>query len=103
MLLGLSFSAAGEFTTVEKAYEVPLSLLRVPASNNGTVLFRECAECPEFRVPVTARTQFVINGQPVLLAEFRKKLFTIRDRESETITVRHHLQSNTITAIKVAR
>lgn len=101
MLLGLSVSAAAEFTTIERAYEVPLSLLRVPASTSGSVMFSECAECESFRVPVTGKTEFVINGKAVLLRDFRKSLFRIRDRESESVTVRHHLQSNTITAIKV--
>jgi hypothetical protein len=100
-LLGISLAAGAEFTTIERAYEVPLSLLRVPASNSGTVAFRECAECEEIRSPVTADTAFLINGQPVLLKELRKSLFRIRDRESEIVTVRRHLQSNTITAIKV--
>jgi hypothetical protein len=101
MLLGLSLSAAAEFTTIERAYEVPLSLLRVPASTSGTVVFSECAECESFRVPVTGNTEFVINGKAVLLRDFRKSLFRIRDRQSEIITVRRHLQSNTITAITV--
>jgi hypothetical protein len=101
ILLGLSFAAAADFTTIERAYEVPLSLLRVPASTSGTVIFSECAECESFRVPVTANTEFVINGKAVLLKDFRKSLFRIRDRESEIITVRRHLQSNTITFIKV--
>lgn len=101
MLLGLSVSAAAEFTTIERAYEVPLNLLRMPASTSGSVMFSECAECMAFRVPVTGNTEFVINGKAVLLKDFRKSLFRIRDREAQTITVMHHLQSNTITAIKV--
>lgn len=101
VLLGFSLTAGAEFVTIERAYEVPLSFLRVPASHSGTVTFRECAECEEFRVPVTGNTEFVINGQPVLLKEFRKSVFRIRDRESEIVTVRRHLQSNTITAIHV--
>lgn len=101
MLLGLSVSAAAEFTTIERAYEVPLNLLRIPASTSGTVFFRECAECEEVRAPVTDSTEFLINGQPVKLKELRKDLFRIRDRESEIVIVRRHLESNTITAIKV--
>ena len=102
ILLGLSVSAAAEFTTIEQAYEVPLSLLRVPASSNGTVMFKECEECKLFRVPVTENTEYLIDGQPLRLREFRKNLFKIRNRDSEIITVRRHLASNTITAIKVA-
>jgi len=101
MLLGLSISAAAEFITIERAYEVPLSLLRIPASTSGTVFFRECAECEEVRAPVTDNTEFLVNGQAVKLKDLRKNLFKIRDRESEIVIVRRHLESNTITAIKV--
>jgi hypothetical protein len=101
MLLGLSLPAASEFTTIERAYEVPLSLLRIPASTSGAVMFSECAECESFRVPLTGNTEFIVNDKAVLLRDFRKSLFRIRDREAEVVTVKRHLQSNTITAIKV--
>ena len=101
--LGFGQVAAADFTTIEQAYEVPLSLLRVPASTNGSVMFRECAECQQFSVPVNGNTQFLIDGKPVLLRDFRKTLFKIRDRESEIITVRRNLRLNTVTAIKLAR
>lgn len=102
-VIALSFGhlAAADFRTVERAYEVPLSLLRIPPSTNGSVMFRECAECEQFSVPVTGNTEFLINGKPVLLRDFRKSLFKIRDRESEIITVRRNLKSNTITSMKV--
>jgi hypothetical protein len=101
--LSFGYPALADFTTIERAYEVPLSLLRVPASTNGSVMFRECAECEQFSVPVNGNTQFLINGKQVLLTEFRKSRFNIRDRESESITVRRNLQSNIITAIKVTQ
>ena len=100
--LSLGQVASADFVTIERAYEVPLSLLRIPPSTNGSLMFRECAQCEQFSVPVTAATEFSINGKPVLLRDFRKSLFKIRDRESEIVTVRRNLQSNTITAIKVA-
>jgi hypothetical protein len=101
--LGFGQVAAADFTTIERAYEVPLSLLRIPASTSGSVMFRECAQCEQFSVPVTSNTEFSINGKAVLLRDFRKSLFKIRDRESEVITVRRNLQSNTITAVKLAQ
>lgn len=101
IFLGLSISAAAEFVTIERAYEVPLNLLRIPPSTSGTLFFRECEACEEHRVPMTANTEFLVNGQAVKLKELRKNLFRIRDRESEIVTVRRHLESNTITVIKV--
>lgn len=103
ILVGTGSLASADFRTIEQAYEVPLSLLRVPASTSGTVVFRECVECELFQVPATGNTEFLIDGKPVLLKDFRKVLFKIRDRESKTITVRRNLQSNTITAIKVTQ
>lgn len=102
IFLGISFSAAADFTVVVKAYEVPLSLLRVPTSTSGTVTFSECETCEKFTVPVNGQTEFLINGQPMLLKDFRKSLFRIRDRSSEVLTVKRDLRTNTITAIKVS-
>jgi hypothetical protein len=99
--LGIANLAAAEFTTIEEACEIPLSLLRVPASTNGNLMFRQCADCEQLSVPMTGKTEFLSNGEQVLLKDFRKSLFRIRDRDSETIVVRRHLRSNTITAIKV--
>jgi len=102
ILVGISFTAVADFTVVVKAYEVPLSLLRVPTSTSGTVSFSECEDCERFSVPVNANTEYLINEEPMLLKDFRKSVFKIRDRQSEVVTVKRDLRTNTITAIKVA-
>ena len=47
---------------------------------------------------VNSRTRYVVDGRDVRLAEFKDRLAGVR---KETITLLHHLESNTITAIKV--
>ena len=101
LVVCLSLPAAAEFTTIERAYEIALSDFTVPVSQSGSVMFRQCADCETKIVRMTQATSFVINGESVELKEFRKSVFEIRDRVRTTVIVMHHLESDTITAVKV--
>ena len=100
-LFVFSLPVAAEFTTVELAYEVKLSDLRIPVSSTELLMFRECADCEPKTVRMTRETRFVVNGKAVELKEFRRRVSHVRNRASETVIVRHHLESDTITVIKV--
>lgn len=97
----LSFSAAADFTTIERAYEVPLNTFNVPVTHNGVISFSECAECEAVSARVTGNTEFVVNGKAVELKDFRAEVFQVRDRASKYLTVLHHLESDTISSISV--
>jgi hypothetical protein len=101
ILLGFSLPVAAEFTTVSLAHEVSLSNFRVPATLNSGVAFKKCDDCDIQRSRVTEGTQYIINGQPVPLKEFRKSVFKVRNRAGNTITVLQHLESNTVVSVSV--
>ncbi len=101
VLLGLSLSAAADLTTITAAYEVAVSDLRLPGSENGTLTFRQCPDCEAQTLRVTGKTRYVLNDRAVGLAEFKNQLRRVRNRKTEATTVMHHLESNTITAISV--
>ncbi len=101
VLLGLSLAAAADFTTITEAYEVDLSDLRLPGSENGTLTFRQCSDCEAQTVRVTGKTRYVINDRDFALAEFKEQLKHIRNRKDQNVSVLHHLESNTIKAVKV--
>ena len=100
-LLTLSLPVAADFETVSKAYEIALSDFRVPATPSSGVQFKECAECDARIIRVTPNTQYRINGRSVVLKEFRKNVFQIRDRASTMVIVLHHLESDTVEAVSV--
>ncbi len=101
VLLGLSLAAAGEFRTITEAYEVALSDLRLPGSENGTLTFKRCSDCEAQTLRVTGKTRYLINDRDFALAEFKEQLKRVRNRKDRNVTVLHHLESNTIKAIKV--
>jgi len=101
VLLGLSLSAAAEFTTITAAYEVAVSDIRLPGNTGGTLSFKQCADCEAQTVLVTSKTRYVINKRDVELTEFKERLTLVRRTKNVTATVLHHLDSNKITAIKV--
>ncbi len=101
-LMCLSMSAVADFTTVELAYEIRLSNLNVPVSSSSALIFKTCGDCEFKKVRMTRDTRFVVNGENVGLKEFRKRVLQVRDRDEETIIVRHHLESDVITALQAS-
>ena len=101
VLLGLSLAAAADFRTITEAYEVDLSDLRLPGSENGTLTFKQCSDCEAQILRVTGKTRYLINDRDFALAEFKEQLRRVRNRKTEAATVMHHPESNTITAINV--
>ena len=101
VLLGLSLAAAADFRTITEAYEVDLSDLRLPGSENGTLTFKQCSDCEAQTLRVTSKTRYLINERDFALAEFKEQLKGVRTRKDQNVAVLHHLESNTIKAIKV--
>ena len=89
------------FPVVVKAHEVRLSGLRLPASSNGTLGFKPCNECDYETVRVTAATRYDANGQYLELEDFRNAVARITDRANAAVTVKQHLESDTITVVSV--
>ncbi len=102
VLLGLSLSAAADFTTIMEVYEVELSDLRLPGTEGGTLSIKECDDCAAQILRVSAIARYVLNDRDVTLAEFKKAISRIKNREDVVIDVFHHLESNTVTAVMVS-
>ena len=100
-ILGLSISATADFRTITEAYEVDLSDLRLPRSENGNLTFKQCSDCEPETLHVTVKTRYLINDRDFTLAEFKEQLKRVVTRKDHGVAVLHHLESNTIVAIKV--
>lgn len=93
--------AAADFKTIVKAYEVSLSDLRLPANESGRVAFKACDGCAYQTVSVNDATEYEANDRLYELAEFRRELSRVARKDQETATVLHHLETDTVTAIRV--
>ena len=100
-ILGLSLSAAADFRTITEVWEVTLSNLRLPATEGGTLAFSECAECDVQTLRATGATVYLVNRHDVTLADFRQAISRVINREDVTVDVSHHLESNTVTRVRV--
>ena len=98
-LLCMAFPAAAEFTTVQKAYEIALSDLRLPRNNTGTIAFKECDSCDYMTVRVGADTRYTLNGKAVPLNKFRDALSVVENRDDQPVTVLRHVERNQVTAV----
>jgi len=99
LLLGLAQSATAGDRITSQAYEVVLSEFRAPATENGGASFKPCSECERKIVRVTSATRYSVNGQPLSLEKFRQALARASGRDETSITVLHHLESNTIVSV----
>ena len=97
VLLGLSAAAYSDI--VSQAYEVSLSDFRAPATENGGIAFKPCSDCERRIVRVTSATRYAISGKKVRLKDFRKAVVQADDRDEKSVTVLHHLESNTIESL----
>ena len=97
----MSFPVIADFRTTMEVYEVELVHLTLPASENGVLSFSECGECEVLSIRATAATRYTINGRNVSLADFRKAIAGIADRNRQMIDVFHDLELNTLRAVEV--
>ena len=102
VLLGLSLSAAADFTTIAEVYEIDLTDLRLPGTEGGTLAFKQCEDCEVQTLRVSGGARYVLNDRDFALAQFKKEVKRVRNRKGVAVAVTHHLESNTITAIMVS-
>ncbi|MDH4107886.1 MAG: hypothetical protein OEW35_06195 [Gammaproteobacteria bacterium] len=101
LLLVSSMVAGADGVLITRTYEVPLNLFRMPGARNGTLTFRVCDECETLTFRVTEGTDYVVNSDTRELKDFRKTLARVRDRASATVMVTHHLESDTVTTVRI--
>jgi len=101
LLLALALPAAAEFRTIQRAYEVELSNLRLPQAEGGTIAFRPCGECAFQTTRVAAGARWIVNGRDTTLVKFRERLAGIEDRDNKYVTVLHHLEDDRVTRVAV--
>lgn len=99
--LAQTSSAQEPFPVVVEAYEVDLDSMRLPANASGTLSFKPCSECEYKTVRVSAGTRYEANGEVYGLEEFRQAIAALPDRDRTAVTVKHHLESDLITAVRV--
>ena len=102
VLLGLSLAAAADFRTITEVHEVDLIDLRLPGTEGGTLAINECDDCEALTLRVSAGTRYVLNDRDVTLAQFKKAVSRITNREDVIVDVFHHLESNTATTVRVS-
>ena len=101
IVLALSVPAFAQITTIALAHEVNLNDVRFPQSTSGTIGYRPCAECEYTTKRVSGDTRWVLNGQPVTLERFRESLARITNRNTEIVTITHHLEQDRITEVSI--
>lgn len=101
LLLCAQLSLAGPHEVISEAYELTLETFEAPATLNGSAAFRACDECQRQRARTTPATKYKLGGKVVDFAEFREAIRRVSDRDSASVTLVHHLESDTVVSIDV--
>ena len=101
LVLCLALPAAAEFTTIQEAYEVELSTVRLPQSESGTIAFKTCHECPYQTKRLSSDASWEINGKATTLKKFKLRVSTLTDPSDQIITVLHHLEKDVVTRVSI--
>lgn len=96
--------ATADFETVNLAHEASFSSLRLPASANGRMAFKQCDECELITLRATPATRYLLNGEALELPAFRVAMQRIRSQaiaNDGAVTVLQNLETDTVVSIKV--
>ncbi len=100
-LIGLGLAASVQAEVVSQAYELTMDQFTAPTTANSNIAFKECEDCQVLRMRVSAATSYTVNGKQVRLDDFRLAVAELRGNEQASVTVLHHLESNTVQSISV--
>ena len=101
IILGLALPVAAQFLTIAEAYEVRLSDLRLPQNKNGSVSYRLCDDCAYSTKQLSRDAQWILDGQTLPFAKFRRAVMPIADRDAAAVTVLHHLEQDRVIQVQV--
>lgn len=93
--------AFADFEVVSEAYELSLVNVTVPVSQSGHLAFRECGDCETKSIRIASEARFKLNGQGVRYDKFRAAVQQIGNRRMASVTVKHHLASDTVVSVSV--
>ena len=102
-MLGISLATYGEPRIISRGYELTLADFSPPATENSGVTFKPCPDCEFISTRVGPATRYTLDGRSVQLADLRAELLDVQNKESVTVTVLRHLESNTIVSISILR
>ena len=100
-MIAFALPAFADFGIVSNSYEVSLADVTVPPSQSSNLAFKECGDCETLSIRMARGARFELNGRSVRYDSFRAAVQQIRDRSKASVTVRHHLESDTVTAVSV--
>ena len=101
VLLALSLPVAAEWERPQESHEARLSELRLPQNDAGTVGFKPCGDCAYVVKRVSANTEWVVGGTKMSLADFKRNLRRISDREGTPVTVVENFELEQVTRVSV--
>ncbi len=90
---------------IEDGYELSLVVVRLPLSENGTIVFQVCEECRTTALRVTNATRYFANGAPIELRELRELaedlLATAQGRDRADVYIHYDIESLRVNRVRL--
>ena len=103
LLFGMPVMA--QLSTLIEAVEVSPSVINLPTSPNGNLRFQPCEErckADYISVRLTSSTRFVIQGEVVTFADFRKAFYNKRRSADGYALITFDTNKHTATSVEVS-
>ncbi len=104
LALALCMSATADIVTVIDAVETSAANVNVPTSVNGRLTFKPCAEACDadfITVRLTPETHFVIRGEELNFADFRREFHKLRRGDDDYALVSYDTEKGTVTSVRL--
>ena len=97
-------STAADIFTIVDVVETSTANVNVPTTINGHLTFRPCAdqcEADYVAIRLTPETQFVVRGQPVSFADFRRAHAAMRAGKDDYALVSYDTEKRVVTSVRL--
>ena len=103
LVMALTAPALADFVTASRVYELEPDLVHIPLSPGSSLRYSNCEGCGTISGQLTTRTRFRVDGKTVSFEEFCNAVKQARRTEHSGVFLQHHLESDEIGSVSVAR
>ena len=103
LVMALTAPALADFVTASRVYELEPDLVHIPLSPVSSLRFSNCEGCRTISGQLTTSTRFRVDGKTVSFEDFCAAMRIARRSSQSGMFVQHHLESNEIGSVSVAR
>ncbi|MCI0516653.1 MAG: hypothetical protein L0Y45_02360 [Woeseiaceae bacterium] len=101
VMLAACLPATADIRIVTRAVETSTAYMNMPTTDSSRLLFKSCDDCEIFEVRLTPATLFILRGEQLPFAEFRKQFNSLRQSKDDYALVTFDTETNAVSSVRV--